>query len=207
MTRRKFSREFKIEAVRLVTDRGAAVAQAARVLDVGESVVRRWMRELAAKRSLRRQADPLLEVLHEHRNRPAATAQHQHAEDRGFGRGKIETHGNRSETGEGDVRPLWHGGEPFGQMIAEKLPAFRAHAKPVTGGGHDRRGGSEDVGIKGEDHRLAPVGREAADQARQMPCSAWSSVWGILSSDREGRIRWDASDSDALVQERGGRHS
>jgi len=32
MTRRKFSREFKIEAVRLVTDRGVAVAQAARGL-------------------------------------------------------------------------------------------------------------------------------------------------------------------------------
>ena len=48
MTRRKFSREFKIEAVRLVTDRGVAVAQAARDLDVGESVSRRWMRELTA---------------------------------------------------------------------------------------------------------------------------------------------------------------
>ena len=48
MTRRQFSREFKIEAVRLVTDRGVAVAQAARDLDVGESVLRRWMRELAA---------------------------------------------------------------------------------------------------------------------------------------------------------------
>lgn len=47
MTRRKFSREFKIEAVRLVTDRGVAVAQAARDLDVAESVLRRWMRELA----------------------------------------------------------------------------------------------------------------------------------------------------------------
>ena len=46
MTRRKFSREFKIEAVRLVTDRGVAVAQAARDLDVAESVLRRWMREL-----------------------------------------------------------------------------------------------------------------------------------------------------------------
>ena len=45
MTRRKFSREFKIEAVRLVTDRGVAVAQAARDLDVAESVLRRWMRE------------------------------------------------------------------------------------------------------------------------------------------------------------------
>ena len=47
MARRKFSREFKIEAVRLVTDRGVAVAQAARDLDVAESVLRRWMRELA----------------------------------------------------------------------------------------------------------------------------------------------------------------
>lgn len=38
MTRRKFSREFKVEAVRLVTERGVAVAQAARDLDVAESV-------------------------------------------------------------------------------------------------------------------------------------------------------------------------
>ncbi len=45
MTRRKFSREFKVEAVRLVTDRGVAVAQAARDLDVAESVLRRWMRD------------------------------------------------------------------------------------------------------------------------------------------------------------------
>jgi transposase len=48
MTRRKFSREFKIEAVRLVTDRGVPVAQAARDLDLAESVQRRWMRELTA---------------------------------------------------------------------------------------------------------------------------------------------------------------
>ena len=48
MMRRKFSREFKIEAVRLVTDRGVAVSQAARDLDMSESVLRRWMRELTA---------------------------------------------------------------------------------------------------------------------------------------------------------------
>jgi transposase len=47
MTRRKFSREFKIEAVRLVTDRGVAVAQAARDLDITESVLRRWIWELS----------------------------------------------------------------------------------------------------------------------------------------------------------------
>ena len=48
MLRRKFTREFEVEAVRLVTDRGVAVAQAARELDVAESVLRRWMRELTA---------------------------------------------------------------------------------------------------------------------------------------------------------------
>ena len=45
--RRTFSREFKLEAVRLVVERGVAVAQACRDLDVAESVLRRWMRELA----------------------------------------------------------------------------------------------------------------------------------------------------------------
>ena len=48
MTRRKFSREFKIEAVKLVSERGVAVAQACRDLDLAESVLRRWMREAAA---------------------------------------------------------------------------------------------------------------------------------------------------------------
>ena len=48
MTRRKFGSEFKIEAVKLVTERGVSVAQAARDLDLAESVLRRWMRELAA---------------------------------------------------------------------------------------------------------------------------------------------------------------
>lgn len=44
--RRNFSREFKIEAVRLVTERGVAVPQAARDLDIAQSVLRRWIREL-----------------------------------------------------------------------------------------------------------------------------------------------------------------
>jgi len=46
VTRRQFSREFKVEAVKLVTERGVGVCQAARDLDVGETVLRRWMREL-----------------------------------------------------------------------------------------------------------------------------------------------------------------
>ena len=47
MQRRKFSREFKLEAVRLVKNRGVAVAQASRDLDVHENVLRKWVRELS----------------------------------------------------------------------------------------------------------------------------------------------------------------
>jgi transposase len=48
MQRRVFSREFKVEAVKLVRDRGVAVAQASRDLEVAESVLRRWMRDLSS---------------------------------------------------------------------------------------------------------------------------------------------------------------
>jgi transposase len=46
MARRIFSREFKVEAVRLVKERGVTVAQACRDLDVHENVLRRWVRDL-----------------------------------------------------------------------------------------------------------------------------------------------------------------
>jgi transposase len=52
-TRRQFSREFKLEAVRLVKERGVTVAQAARDLDVHENVLRKWMREQSPSRSRR----------------------------------------------------------------------------------------------------------------------------------------------------------
>ncbi len=45
MQRRKFSREYKLEAVRLVRERGVGVAQASRDLDVHENVLRKWVRE------------------------------------------------------------------------------------------------------------------------------------------------------------------
>ena len=48
MQRRKFNREFKLEAVRLVKDRGVAVAQACRDLDLHENVLRKWIREAMA---------------------------------------------------------------------------------------------------------------------------------------------------------------
>ena len=48
MKRRLFSREFKLEAVKLVQERGVSVVQAASDLDVAESVLRRWIRDATA---------------------------------------------------------------------------------------------------------------------------------------------------------------
>ena len=48
MGRRQFGREFELEAVRLVRKRGVSVAQASRDLDVGENVLRRWIKELTS---------------------------------------------------------------------------------------------------------------------------------------------------------------
>ena len=48
MQRRKFSREFKLEAVKLVRERGVSVSQAARDLDLHENVLRKWVREQVA---------------------------------------------------------------------------------------------------------------------------------------------------------------
>ena len=48
MQRRKFSREFKVEAVRLVRERGVSVAQASRDIAVHENILRKWVKELGA---------------------------------------------------------------------------------------------------------------------------------------------------------------
>ena len=48
MERRKFTREFKLEAVKLIQDRGVSVAQAARDLGVHGTVLRRWVQECVA---------------------------------------------------------------------------------------------------------------------------------------------------------------
>jgi transposase len=47
MERRKFTREFKVEAVRLVRERGVAVKQAALDLGVHENVLRKWVKDFA----------------------------------------------------------------------------------------------------------------------------------------------------------------
>jgi len=48
MERRRFGREFKHEAVKLVRDRGVTVAQAARDLDLHENLLRKWVKDFAA---------------------------------------------------------------------------------------------------------------------------------------------------------------
>jgi len=44
MERRKFTREFKLEAVRLIRDRGVSYAQAAQDLAVHQTVLRNWVK-------------------------------------------------------------------------------------------------------------------------------------------------------------------
>ena len=46
--RRKFSREFKLEAIRLITEGGHPLAQVARDLDLRADMLRRWKRELVS---------------------------------------------------------------------------------------------------------------------------------------------------------------
>jgi transposase len=48
MSRRKFSREFKIEAVKLIRERGVSVAQAGRDLGIHENVLRKWVKEFGS---------------------------------------------------------------------------------------------------------------------------------------------------------------
>jgi transposase len=47
MQRRKFTREFKLEAVRLIRDRGVSVAQASVDLGVHQSQLRDWAKKFA----------------------------------------------------------------------------------------------------------------------------------------------------------------
>src|ERR1700704_3536980 len=40
--RRTYTNEFKVEAIKLVTEQGYSVAEAARSLDIGETLLRSW---------------------------------------------------------------------------------------------------------------------------------------------------------------------
>ena len=48
MERKKYSREFKLEAVNLVRERGVSIVQAARDLEVNHNMLRRWLKEVDA---------------------------------------------------------------------------------------------------------------------------------------------------------------
>ncbi|MDL5386686.1 transposase, partial [Aeromonas hydrophila] len=48
--RRSFTAEFKLESASLVLDQGYSVPEASRSLDVGETVLRRWVQQLQSER-------------------------------------------------------------------------------------------------------------------------------------------------------------
>jgi transposase-like protein len=48
MERRKFTREFKLEAVRLIKDQGVSYVQASQDLNVRPSQLRDWVKKLSA---------------------------------------------------------------------------------------------------------------------------------------------------------------
>lgn len=48
--RRSFTTEFKCEAASLVLDKGYSIPEASKTLDVGESALRRWVKQLEAER-------------------------------------------------------------------------------------------------------------------------------------------------------------
>ena len=49
--RRSFTAEFKLEAASLVLDQGYSVPEASRSLDVGETILRRWVQQLQSERT------------------------------------------------------------------------------------------------------------------------------------------------------------
>ena len=61
--RRTFTREFKLAAVKMVTEQGYSYAEAARKLDLRDNLIRRWKAELSAEgeQAFRGQGVPLLE--------------------------------------------------------------------------------------------------------------------------------------------------
>jgi transposase len=48
MERRRYTREFKLEAVRLVKERGVSIAEAARDLGIHANVLREWVKAVSA---------------------------------------------------------------------------------------------------------------------------------------------------------------
>ena len=51
LKRRVFTREFKVEAVSMVSQTGLSVAEAARRLEIGQNLLRKWQGQFAAEGS------------------------------------------------------------------------------------------------------------------------------------------------------------
>ena len=51
LKRRVFTREFKVESVSLVSGQGLSFAEAARRLEIGQNLLRKWQEQLAAEGS------------------------------------------------------------------------------------------------------------------------------------------------------------
>jgi transposase len=56
--RRSYTREFKLEAVKLITEKGYSVAEAGRSLDIGETLLRSWKQALEKEGEQGEQAFP-----------------------------------------------------------------------------------------------------------------------------------------------------
>jgi transposase len=67
--RRSYTSEFKVEAVKLITEKGYSVAEAARTLGIGETLLRSW------KVALEKQPD---QAFPGHGNLPAVEAELRH---------------------------------------------------------------------------------------------------------------------------------
>src|SRR5215475_728800 len=67
--RRTFRREYKIEAVKLVTEQKMSFAEAARSLGIGENQLRNW------KQALEKESEDGQQAFPGHGNRPALEAQ------------------------------------------------------------------------------------------------------------------------------------
>ena len=62
-TRRKYTEEFKTEAVRLIVEEGYSISQAARNLDINANMLGRWKRELTEDAEIRQQVSDEKEEL------------------------------------------------------------------------------------------------------------------------------------------------
>ncbi len=63
-TRKRYTDEFKAEAVKLVVDEGYSISQAARNLDINTNMLTRWKHELTGNATRRKQgADDKDEIL------------------------------------------------------------------------------------------------------------------------------------------------